>query len=218
MAFIKPLLIRKHLAWMFFLLFFSCAQAEEYVAGRHYEILDSPSVTRDPSKVEVVEVFWFGCNHCYALESYILPWKKTLPKNVDYWKSHATWNPTLKIHARLFYSAKALGIEDKIVPGAFTAIQREGRFLTGNSELEYFFKGFGVEKEKYLSVSNSFGVNNAVKQADNRMRQWTITGVPTLIVNGKYKISGTREVGTDRLLDVVDFLIEKERRFLASSY
>ena len=218
MAFIKPLLIRKHLAWMFFLLFFSCAQAEEYVAGRHYEILDSPSVTRDPSKVEVVEVFWFGCNHCYALESYILPWKKTLPKDVDYWKSHATWNPTLKIHARLFYSAKALGIEEKIVPGAFTAIQREGRFLTGNSELEYFFKGFGVEKEKYLSVSNSFGVNNAVKQADNRMRQWTITGVPTLIVNGKYKISGTREVGTDRLLDVVDFLIEKERRFLASSY
>jgi len=218
MAFIKPLLIRKHLAWMFFLLFFSCAQAEEYVAGRHYEILDSPSVTRDPSKVEVVEVFWFGCNHCYALESYILPWKKTLPKDVDYWKSHATWNPTLKIHARLFYSAKALGIEDKIVPGAFTAIQREGRFLTGNSELEYFFKGFGVEKEKYFSVSNSFGVNNAVKQADNRMRQWTITGVPTLIVNGKYKVSGTREVGTDRLLDVVDFLIEKERRFLASSY
>jgi len=218
MAFIKPLLIRKHLAWMVFLLFFSCAQAEEYVAGKHYEILDSPSVTRDPSKVEVVEVFWFGCNHCFALESYILPWKKTLPKDVDYWKSHATWNPTLKIHARLFYSAKALGIEDKIVPGAFTAIQREGRFLTGNSELEYFFKGFGVEKEKYLSVSNSFGVNNAVKQADNRMRQWTITGVPTLIVNGKYKVSGTREVGTDRLLDVVDFLIEKERRFLASSY
>ena len=218
MVFIKPLLIRKHLAWMFFLLFFSCAQAEEYVAGRHYEILDSPSVTRDPSKVEVVEVFWFGCNHCYALESYILPWKKTLPKDVDYWKSHATWNPTLKIHARLFYSAKALGIEDKIVPGAFTAIQREGRFLTGNSELEYFFKGFGVEKEKYLSVSNSFGVNNAVKQADNRMRQWTITGVPTLIVNGKYKVSGTREVGTDKLLDVVDFLIEKEKRFLASSY
>ena len=218
MAFINRPIIRKHLAWMVFLLFFSCAQAEEYVAGRHYEILDSPSVTRDPSKVEVVEVFWFGCNHCYALESYIQPWKKMLPKDVDFWKSHATWNPTLKIHARLFYSAKALGIEEKIVPGAFTAIQREGRFLTGNSELEYFFRGFGVEKEKYLSVSNSFGVNNAVKQADNRMRQWTITGVPTLIVNGKYKVSGTREVGTDRLLDVVDFLIEKERRFLASSY
>ena len=217
MAFIKTPLIRRHLSWMFFLLFFSCAQAEEFVAGRHYEILDSPSVTRDPYKVEVVEVFWFGCNHCYALESYIQPWKEALPNDVDFWKSHATWNPTLKIHARLFYSAKALGVEDQIIPGAFTAIQREGRFLTGNSELEYFFRGYGIEREKYLSVSNSFGVNNAVKQADNRMRQWSISGVPTLIVNGKYKVSGTREVGTDKLLEVVDFLIEKERTFLSIS-
>ena len=97
------------------------------------------------------------------------------------------------------------------------SIWREGRNLLGNSEIEYFFKGFGVEKERYLSVSNSFGVNNAVKQANNRMRQWAVTGVPTIIVNGKYKVSGTREIGTSKLLDVVDFLIEKERKFQPSS-
>ena len=180
----------------------------------HYQILDNPTVTRNSSKVEVVEVFWFGCNHCYALESYIQPWKRNLPNDVDFWKSHITWNAQAETHARLFYSAKALGIEEKAVPAAFTSIWREGRNLLGNSEVEYFFKGFGVEKERYLSVSNSFGVNNAVKQADNRMRQWAVTGVPTLIVNGKYKVSGTREIGTSKLLDVVNFLIEKERRFL----
>ncbi|SUZ52734.1 uncharacterized protein METZ01_LOCUS5588 [marine metagenome] len=199
---------------MLLLLFFSCTQAEEFVAGRHYEILDNPTVTRNPSKVEVVEVFWFGCNHCYALESFVQPWKRNLPNDVDFWKSHITWNAQAETHARLFYSAKALGIEEKAVPAAFTSIWREGRNLLGNSEVEYFFKGFGVEKERYLSVSNSFGVNNAVKQADNRMRQWAVTGVPTLIVNGKYKVSGTREIGTSKLLDVVNFLIEKERRFL----
>ena len=214
MVFINSILNRKHLAWMLLLLFFSCTQAEEFVAGRHYEILDNPTVTRNPSKVEVVEVFWFGCNHCYALESYIQPWKRNLPNDVDFWKSHITWNAQAETHARLFYSAKALGIEEKAVPAAFTSIWREGRNLLGNSEVEYFFKGFGVEKERYLSVSNSFGVNNAVKQADNRMRQWAVTGVPTLIVNGKYKVSGTREIGTSKLLDVVNFLIEKERRFL----
>ena len=202
---------------MLLLLFFSCTQAEEFVAGRHYEILDNPTVTRNPSKVEVVEVFWFGCNHCYALESYIQPWKRNLPNDVDFWKSHITWNAQAETHARLFYSARALGIEEKAVPAAFTSIWREGRNLLGNSEVEYFFKGFGVEKERYLSVSNSFGVNNAVKQADNRMRQWAVTGVPTLIVNGKYKVSGTREIGTSKLLDVVNFLIEKERRFLTRS-
>ena len=196
------------------MLFFSCTQAEEFVAGTHYEILDNPTVTRNPSKVEVVEVFWFGCNHCYALESFVQPWKRNLPNDVDFWKSHITWNAQAETHARLFYSAKALGIEEKAVPAAFTSIWREGRNLLGNSEVEYFFKGFGVEKERYLSVSNSFGVNNAVKQADNRMRQWAVTGVPTLIVNGKYKVSGTREIGTSKLLDVVNFLIEKERRFL----
>ena len=217
MVFINSILHRKHLAGVLLLLFFSCAQAEEFVAGRHYEILDNPTVTRNPSKVEVVEVFWFGCNHCYALESYIQPWKRNLPNDVDFWKSHITWNAQAETHARLFYSAKALGIEEKAVPAAFTSIWREGRNLLGNSEVEYFFKGFGVEKERYLSVSNSFGVNNAVKQADNRMRQWAVTGVPTLIVNGKYKVSGTREIGTSKLLDVVNFLIEKERRFLTRS-
>ena len=217
MDFTNSTLNLKHLAWVLLLLFFSCAQAEEYVPGRHYEILDNPTVTRNPSKVEVVEVFWFGCNHCYALESYIQPWKRNLPNDVDFWKSHITWNAQAETHARLFYSAKALGIEEKAVPAAFTSIWREGRNLLGNSEVEYFFKGFGVEKERYLSVSNSFGVNNAVKQADNRMRQWAVTGVPTLIVNGKYKVSGTREIGTSKLLDVVNFLIEKERRFLTRS-
>ena len=217
MVFINSILNRKHLAWLLLLLFFSCTQAEEFEAGRHYQILDNPTVTRNSSKVEVVEVFWFGCNHCYALESYIQPWKRNLPNDVDFWKSHITWNAQAETHARLFYSAKALGIEEKAIPAAFTAIWREGRNLLGNSEVEYFFKGFGIEKERYLSVSNSFGVNNAVKQANNRMRQWAVTGVPTIIVNGKYKVSGTREIGTSKLLDVVDFLIEKERKFLPSS-
>ena len=217
MDFTNSTLNLKHLAWVLLLLFFSCAQAEEYVPGRHYEILDNPTITRNPSKVEVVEVFWFGCNHCYSLESYIQPWKRNLPNDVDFWKSHITWNAQAETHARLFYSAKALGIEEKAIPAAFTAIWREGRNLLGNSEVEYFFKGFGIEKERYLSVSNSFGVNNAVKQANNRMRQWAVTGVPTIIVNGKYKGSGTREIGTSKLLEVVDFLIEKERKFLPSS-
>jgi len=217
MVFIKQLRFLKHISKVLIFLFFSYASAEEFSAGRHYEVLKTPTATRDSSKVEVVEVFWFGCNHCYSLEAYLQPWKEKIPEDVDFWKSHATWNPTLKIHARLFYSAKALGVESETTAAAFNAIQREKRFLTGNTELEYFFKGFGINKEKYQSVSKSFGVDNAVRQADNRMRQWTITAVPTLIVNGKYKVLATRELGTEKLLEVVDYLIKKERKFLTSS-
>ena len=187
---------------------------EKYLEGVHFELLKNPSAVRDTSKIEVVEVFWFGCNHCYALESYLNQWKRDLSSDVDFWKSHATWNEVLKIHARMFYTARALGIDKQLVPAAFQTIQTEGRMLTGNTELEYYFKGFGIEREKYKSVSSSFGVKNALNQADKRMQQWNITGVPTLIVNGKYKVSASRNLGTDGLLDVVDFLVEKERMYL----
>lgn len=200
-----------------FLSFCGLQIAEEYSQGKHYEVLSSPLTTRDPSKIEVVEVFWYGCNHCHALESYINKWEKQLAKDVYFKKSPATWNPTLMIHARLFYTAKALGIEEKVTPAAFTAIHRERRFLTGNSELEYFFRGFGINKERYNSVSTSFGVENSVNQANKRMRQWSITAVPTLIVNGKYKVSANRSLGTEDILDVVNFLIKKERQLLPNS-
>ena len=186
---------------------------DRYKSGVHYEIIDNPTSVRDSSKVEVIEVFWFGCNHCYALEPYLARWKKDMPQGVNFSKSPATWNEVLKTHARIYYTAKALGIEQQFIPAAFNTIQNEGRRLTGNTELEYFFKGFDVEREKYKSVSKSFGVSNAVDQADKRMKQWGITGVPVIIVNGKYRVGASRAVGTDGLFDVVNFLIEKEKKY-----
>lgn len=190
---------------------FQSGSDDQYREGVHYELLDNPSPVRDPSKIEVTEVFWFGCNHCYALEPYIARWKADISSDVTFVKSPATWNEMLKTHARIYYTAKALGIEQQFVPAAFNTIQNEGRMLTGNTELEYYFRGFDIERDKYKSVSSSFGVRNAVDQADKRMKQWKVTGVPTLIVNGKYKVSASRAVRTDQLFDVVDFLVEKER-------
>jgi thiol:disulfide interchange protein DsbA len=187
------------------------SSGEKYRAGVHYEIVDNPTTVRDPSKIEVTEVFWFGCNHCYALEPYIARWKKDVPADVAFIKSPATWNEMLKTHANIYYTAKALGIEQQFVPAAFNTIQNEGRMLTGNTELEYYFRGFDIDRNKYKAVSTSFGVRNAVEQADKKMKQWKVTGVPSLIVNGKYKVSASRAVRTDQLFDVVDFLVEKER-------
>ena len=190
---------------------------EKYTQGVHYELIDNPTTVRDPSKVEVIEVFWFGCNHCYALEPYLARWKKEMPEDVSFSKSPATWNEMLKTHARMYYTAKALGIEQQFIPAAFNTIQNERRMLTGNTELEYFFMGFDIEREKYKSVNRSFGVSNAVDQADKRMKQWEITGVPVIIVNGKYRVGASRTVGTDGLFDVVDFLVEKEKRYSSTN-
>ena len=202
------------------LIFVSCSEEadtktnlvkDKYQEGVHFELLKNPSAVRNSTKVEVVEVFWFGCNHCYALEPYIADWKKNVSSDVAFIKSPATWNEMLKKHASIYYTAKALGIEQQFVPAAFNTIQNEGRMLTGNTELEYFFRGFNVDKDKYKAVSTSFGVRNAVDQADKKMKQWQVTGVPSLIVNGKYRVSASRAVRTDQLFEVVDFLVEKER-------
>ena len=190
---------------------FESGSGERFKAGVHYELLDNPTKVRDPSKIEVTEVFWFGCNHCYALEPYIARWKRDMPLDVTFIKSPATWNDMLKTHARIYYTAKALGIEQQFVPAAFNTIQNEGKMLTGNTELEYYFRGFDVDKDRYKAVSTSFGVRNAVDQADKKMKDWKVTGVPSLVVNGKYKVAASRSVRTDELFDVVDFLIEKER-------
>ena len=190
---------------------FEAGNGEKFRAGVHYELLANPTKVRDPSKIEVTEVFWFGCNHCYALEPYIARWKRDIPLDVTFIKSPATWNDMLKTHATIYYTAKALGIEQQFVPAAFNTIQNEGKMLTGNTELEYYFRGFDVQKDRYKAVSTSFGVRNAVDQADKKMKEWKVTGVPSLVVNGKYKVAASRSVRTDELFDVVDFLIEKER-------
>ena len=117
---------------------FESGNGERFRAGVHYELLDNPTKVRDPSKIEVTEVFWFGCNHCYALEPYIARWKRDIPLDVTFIKSPATWNDMLKTHARIYYTAKALGIEQQFVPAAFNTIQNEGKMLTGNTELEYY--------------------------------------------------------------------------------
>ena len=131
--------------------------ASNYQEGRHYETLEKPFPTRDSSKVEVIEFFWLSCGHCYNLEGYVSVWEKTLPNDVDFYRSHITWHAQAETQARLMYTARALGIEEEAIAGAFYAIHRERQLMTGQSELESFFRGLGVSTEKYRAISSSFG-------------------------------------------------------------
>ena len=188
--------------------------ASNYQEGRHYETLEKSFPTRDSSKVEVIEFFWLSCGHCYNLEGYVSVWEKTLPNDVDFYRSHITWHAQAETQARLMYTARALGIEEEAIAGAFYAIHRERQLMTGQSELESFFRGLGVSTEKYRAISSSFGVNNAVSQANKRMRNYKLQSVPSFIVNGKFKVAAIQGQSTEELIEVVEYLIEKERPYL----
>ena len=184
---------------------------QAYVAGKDYIVIDQPVRTRSKDKVEVVEVFWYGCGHCYNFESVINPWSENLPDHVDFWKSPAIWNSAMEVHARAFYTAKALGVYEQINKPLFTALVIDRKRLNNQAQLQAFFADYGVEAADFDKAYTSFSVNSQVKQADARARSYKISGTPELIINGKYRVSA-REAGSHAgMLAVTDYLIAQEK-------
>lgn len=188
------------------------ASAERYVAGQHYALLDMPVRTRDRNKIEVVEVFWYGCSHCYHFDPLISQWKKTLAADVDFWLSPAVWNENMRMHANAFYTAKALKVEQQLHEPLFVALVVERKGLNTLAQLEDFFAEFGVDREKFNKTFMSFGVTSQVRQAEARARSYKISGTPEMIVNGKYRVSASMAGSQANMLKVASFLIEKERK------
>ena len=191
----------------------ACAQTEgeTYVAGKDYDLISPPVRTADADKIEVVEFFWYGCSHCYSFEPILATWKKTLDEDVVMRGSPAIWNKTMELHARAFYTAEVLGVQDKMNPVIFQAMNVDRKRLLTEAEIQALFTANGVDVEDFSKVFNSFGVTSQVNQANARARAAKITGTPAVMVNGKYHIS-TRKAGSHAdVLKVADFLIEKER-------
>jgi thiol:disulfide interchange protein DsbA len=188
------------------------AQPALYVDGTHYETIAKPVRTVDPNKIEVTEVFWYGCPHCYAFEPLIESWVSKIPADVVFVRSPGMWNELMETHAQIYYAADALGVFDKIHGQAFSAIHQKGNYLQTEAEVKTLFVSQGVNPEEFDKVWKSFAVTSAVKQAGTRMRDYGIRGVPNLVVNGKYRVTVGGAVATQAdMLKIVDFLIAKER-------
>lgn len=192
------------------------AQPEQYQAGKHYALLKQPVRTRDSDKIEVVELFWYGCPHCYHFEPLIKAWKAKNADDVDFWQSPAVWNNKMKLHAQAFFAAEALGVLDKLHEPIFTALVVERKRLDSPKQIEDLFANYGVSREDFNKAFNSFGVTSQVKQADARARSYQITGTPELVVNGKYRVAAGMAGGQAEMLKVTDFLIAKERAAMAA--
>lgn len=190
-------------------LFCFSAFSKDYQEGRHYELIE-PLPTRNPEKIEVIEFFWFGCGHCFSLEQLIKDWKSEVSSEVDFFRLPVVWNAQTKTHAKLFFATETLRVPEAI-QGIFSAIHYNRKMMLSDKEIIPFFQGYGIQEDKYLAATNSFGLKNNLRKAELFAFKYGIKGVPAFIVNGKYKVSATREIGTEDLLDVVNYLIEKEQ-------
>ncbi len=196
---------------------FGYGQVERFVDGTHYVTFDVPVNTRDSSKVEVIEAFWYGCSHCFRFEPLVENWKANAPDDVDFMRFPALWNGLMEIHAQIYYTAEALDVVDIVHEPVFNAINLEGNRLQNERQIAALFAEHGIDPEQFSRAFNSFGVRTKVNQAKSRMSDYRIQSTPNMIVNGKYLITTGADVPTQQMmLDVVDFLVDRERASLRS--
>lgn len=201
----------------FITLFFITAnlsQAASYDEGIEYLLIKPPVDTSAPGKIEVVEVFWYGCPHCYRFEPDLVKWKKSKPANVEFVRVPAIFpnRPIWENHARAYYTAEVLGVLDKIHQPLFDALHKNKQRVYSQEQLASFFAQYGVSSEDFNNTYKSFAVDVKIRRARELTNRYGIDGVPTLIINGKYRTYSSIANGHQGMLDVTDFLIKKESK------
>ena len=186
--------------------------AQEFEAGRHYDVLPVPVETAGGDAVEVVEVFSYACVHCYNFDPLVAAWERRQPADVRFERLPAPINPVWEQLARVYYAAEALGVTDALHMPMFEAIHVHRVDVRDEQLVARIFGRYAdVGQEAFQSAYESFGVDTRVRQAAAMSRAYRITAVPTLIVAGKYRIEANLAGSLERMLDVVDFLVAKER-------
>ncbi|BBH43608.1 thiol:disulfide interchange protein DsbA [Pseudomonas sp. KU43P] len=185
--------------------------AEPATAGKEYIELSNPVAVSKPGKIEVVELFWYGCPHCYHFEPTINPWVDKLPEDVNFKRVPAMFGGPWDAHGQMFLTLEAMGVEHSVHAAVFDAIQNQHKRLIKPDEMADFLATQGVDKDKFLATFNSFAIKGQVIQAKELAKKYEVTGVPSMVVNGKYRFDLGTAGGPDGVLNVADQLIAKER-------
>ena len=201
------------MAFGLFLFGVAPALGQQYVAGKDYDVIAPALRTGGGGKIEVVEFFAYSCSHCYNFEPLVVGWKGKLDDDIAFSGSPAVWgnSPDMELHARAYYTAKALDALDKVHGAIFAAIHIDRKRLASEGEIRSLFEASGIATKDFDRAFNSFGVKHQVRQAITRQTGARITGTPEMMVAGKYRIT-TRKAGSQAdMLKIIDYLIERER-------
>ena len=196
------------ISWLFYA---QSTVAQTFVAGKDYLVVDNAIVTQDPNKIEVREFFWYGCPHCYQLDSYLETWLEKLPSDVDFIRTPAVMAKNWRAHAQAFYVAKLLGQIETIHLPLMQALHRDKKDVFSRSALQQFFAQYGIDPEQLDGVYDSHTVRREMLRARRLASQLKISAVPAMVINGKYFTDAKLANGFDRMLQVIDYLVNKER-------
>ena len=181
--------------------------AQEFIEDVNYVRVSKPQAVQTGDKIEILELFWYHCPHCYYLEPYLNRWLKDPPEYIEYVRLPAVLAESWQFDARVFYTFEALGVTEEMHEAYFDAIHKERKPFVTEEEVASWAGEYGIERQVFLDAFfNSFYVNSKVETARKLTRAFETDGVPTIIVDGKYRTKVSLAGGHDELIDLINYL------------
>jgi thiol:disulfide interchange protein DsbA len=196
------------------------AATPPFEAGRHYTVISPAQPTStDLGKVEVAEVFMFGCPACFSFEPRVQGWLEGKADYINFVRIPAQWSshPESPMHARAYYTAEALGKLEEITGPFFEEFHTSRNLLDTEAKLAAFFAQHGVDEATFKTTFNSFAVNAKLKRADELIRRYRAQSTPTIIINGKYSTGGQMAGTYGALFAIIDDLAAREHAAAGSA-
>ncbi len=192
------------------LLLAGSAAAQELAEGIDYRVVAAPARAESGQDVEVLELFWYGCPHCYQLEAHIERWLEAQAEGVTFRRLPAAASPRWVPHAKAYFAAEQLGVLDKLHEPLFRALHDQRRKVLTDDQIVAFAAEQGIDEDAFRAAYNSFQVDMQVRKSAELVRRYNIDGVPSIVVNGKYVTSATQTGSNAKMFAVIDALVARE--------
>lgn len=194
-----------------FLAFTLPSAAQEFQEDVNFFPLLVEQPVRTGDQIEVLEIFWYGCPHCYALEPYLKKWLKNKPEFVEFVQLPAVLNRSWAFDARVFYTFVALGLMDELHEAYFDAIHQDRRRMKNVEQVASWAQEQGIDPKLILDTFNSFGVDSMLANATQMSGRYEADGVPTIIIDGKYRTTVSLAGGHNEIIDLINYLAQRAK-------
>jgi thiol:disulfide interchange protein DsbA len=207
----------RHISLLLLLLSCATASAQDskpgpYQEGLHYTRIEGAPAATGSGPLQVEEAFSYLCSHCNTFEPYVNAWKRRLPEGVEFSRIPVVFGrSSWELYARGYVTAQMLNIGDEAHNAMMDRLWKEKKIMRSMDELAGFYSEFGVDKDKFLATARSFAVDSRLKKDQRKVQDYGITGTPSLVFDGRFRIAANAAVPSfEVMLDVVDFLIQQE--------
>jgi len=184
--------------------------AEQYSEGIEYTAYKKPFPVTTGDKIEVREVFWYGCPHCFTLDAPLNKWRKEgIPADAEFIRMPAIFRDSWMVHARAYYAFDSLDQTEELHHALMDAMHVKKQRLVTEDQIADFVSTQGIDRKKFVDAYNSFSVDALSRQAKIMTGRYAIKGVPSVVVDGRYLVTTTTAGGTEELFKVVNYLVQQ---------